>query len=260
MGGVGTASALGPQAIAWNPAALARATGFAVSCHYLAWFLDTYHQALFLNRGLGTGSIALGVSSFAAGSFEYRADVPTEEPLGTFTPTELSLYVNYARPVGRLFQAGVSGRYYYSRIIEQEASGPGVDVGLRAQPWRHLNLGAALADFGRTPAYKRESFRLPTRCRLGAAYEFPFGDEGRVLAALDGSYFVYSGRWDVQTGVEFQWWRSLALRAGYDFRSAASGLTCGLGLRSGNLRLDYSYAPLNLDLGAAHRISLGFGY
>ncbi|MBM3315781.1 hypothetical protein FJY71_08110, partial [candidate division WOR-3 bacterium] len=100
MGGTGCASAIGPQAVAWNPAATADAGSFAAVAGYTKWLLDTRQQSLFLSRGLGGFALGAGVSSFAAGSFEYREEVPTGEPLGTFEPVELTVYLNASRPVG----------------------------------------------------------------------------------------------------------------------------------------------------------------
>ncbi|MEO0079627.1 MAG: PorV/PorQ family protein [candidate division WOR-3 bacterium] len=259
MGGVGVASAFGPQAVAWNPAATASVPVFAASVNYVKWILDTHHQSLFLVRNLKRLNIGLGLASFSAGRFEFREDVPTEEPVGWFAPTDFTGYLNVATALGPKGELGVTGRYFYSKIMTYQAAGPGLDLGMRLRPVKGLVVGASVVDFGKWLSYHRDPFWLPTRGRLGVCYELPFG-ENRLILACDGSYFFFSRTAGFQAGTEFQLGRILALRAGYDLLARANHLNFGFGLNIGDFRIDYSLAPLCYDLGAAHRLSLGFGY
>jgi len=259
MAGTGAASAFGPQAITLNPAAGAATHGFAAVASYAKWVLDTHHQSLFVGRGFSALCIGAGVSSFSAGQFEYRIK-PTEDPIGTFTPTDFTAYLNLARPIGQMVQAGLTLRYFYSRVCDSDAEGLGIDGGVRVTPIERLTVGASVVDFGKTMTYYREVFWLPTRARLGASYDFiplEFGGRGRVTFAADGSYFVYSKIPGAAAGIEFAWSEVVMLRGGYDFLSDANHLNFGLGLRAGVFRFDYSFAAMGLDLGGAHRVSLG---
>jgi hypothetical protein len=258
MAGTGVASAFGPQAIVLNPAAGAGIDGFAAVASYAKWLLDTHHQSLFVSRNFSALCVGAGVSSFSAGEFEYRVK-PTEEPIGTFTPTDFTAYLNLARPIGDMVQAGLTGRYFYSRVYDSDAAGFGIDGGVRVMPVKRLTVGASVVDFGKTMSYVREVFWLPTRGRLGVSYDvLPF-ERARLTLAVDGSYFLYSGVPGAVAGLEFAWSEVVALRAGYDFLSQANHLNFGLGLRAGMFRFDYSFAAMNLDLGGAHRISVGLG-
>ena len=126
-------------------------------------------------------------------------------------------------------------------------------------PIEGLTVGASVVDFGKTMTYEREVFWLPTRARLGASYDvIPF-EGGRVTLAADGSYFVYSGVPGAAAGLELAWSEIVMLRAGYDFLSEANHLNFGLGLRAGVFRFDYAFAAMKLDLGGAHRVSVGLG-
>jgi hypothetical protein len=256
MGGAGVASAEGPQAMAWNPSATAGVSGFAATAAYAKWLLDTHHQSLFVARNLKFARLGFGVVSFSAGEFEYRTG-PTEQPIGTFTPTEFSFYFNVSRPVGEMVQFGLTGRYFYSRIMDSDADGLGVDAGLRVRPVEHLTVGASVVDFGKTLSYEREVFWLPTRGRVGVSYDEELFAQGRLIATADGAFFFYSRDADARAGLEFAW-HELALRAGYSFLSETH-LSFGMGVRLGGLRLDYSFASLGFDLGAAHRLSVGIG-
>ncbi|MCX6842400.1 MAG: PorV/PorQ family protein [candidate division WOR-3 bacterium] len=258
MAGTGAASAFGPQAITLNPAAGAGVAGFAAVASYTKWILDTHHQSLFVARNFSALCVGVGVSSFSAGEFEYRVK-PTEEPIGTFSPTDFTAYLNLARPIGSIVQAGLTGRYFYSRVYDNDAAGLGIDGGVRVLPVKRLTVGASVVDFGKTMSYVREVFWLPTRGRLGVSYDLVPFEHGRVTLAADGSYFFYSRVQGAAAGLEFAWSEVVALRAGYDFLSQANHLNFGLGLRAGVFRFDYSFSAMNLDLGGAHRVSVGLG-
>lgn len=258
MAGAGVASAFGPQAIALNPAANAGSDGFAATVSYAKWILDTHHQSLFVARGFPALCVGLGLASFSAGRFEYRTK-PTEEPIGTFSPYDFTAYLNLARPIGSMVQVGLTGRYFYTRIFDEDAVGVGIDGGVRVTPVERLTLGASVMDFGKTMYYVRDEFRLPTRLRAGASYDLVPFERGRVTLAADGSYFPYGKAAGAVAGLEFAWNEVVALRAGYDFLSQANHLNFGLGLHAGRFRFDYSFAALNFDLGGAHRVSVGLG-
>jgi len=258
MAGTGVASAFGPQAITLNPAAGAGIAGFAATASYAKWILDTNYQSLFVARDFSAFCVGVGFSSFSAGQFEHRVK-PTEEPIGTFTPTDFTAYLNLARPIGRMVHVGLTGRYFYSRVYNNDAAGLGLDAGVRVMPIERLTVGVSVVDFGKTMIYEREVFWLPTRGRLGASYDIKPFERVRVTFAADGSYFVYSGVPGAAAGVEFAWSEVVTLRAGYDFLSDANHLNFGLGLRVGVFRFDYSLAAMNLDLGGAHRVSVGLG-
>jgi hypothetical protein len=258
MAGAGAASAIGPQAIAVNPAAGAEVRTFSAAASYVKWSLDSHHSSAFIGRNLNALNVGLGVTSFSAGSFEYRTK-PSEEPLGAFTPTDVSAYLSLSRSLGSMVQAGLTTRYYYSRIMDEDASGFGLDGGVRVMPLHGLVLGASVVDFGKTASYRREVFWTPTRARLGASYELAPFDRARATIAADGIYSVYTKEVDVVVGGELSYNDVVALRAGYDVLSDAGRLAFGLGLRAGILRVDYALTTLGFDLGAAHRISVGLG-
>jgi len=156
-------------------------------------------------------------------------------------------------------QVGLTGRYFYTRIYEYDAAGLGIDGGVRVMPFKRLTLGASVVDFGKTMYYVREVFRLPTRGRLGASYDIVPFERGRLTLTADGSYFLNTRAAGAAAGLELAWSEVVALRAGYDFVSEANHLNFGLGLRAGLFRFDYSFAAMNLDLGGAHRVSVGLG-
>lgn len=259
LAGCGTASAIGPQALVSNPAATATVAPFSLQVGYTKWFLDTHYQSLFVTRNFYHFTLGAGVVSFSNGPFEYRDDRPTEKPLGTFTPLDLTGYLNISKSLGPQAEIGITGRYFYSKISEYQASGIGGDLGVRYHPIENLTLGAAVVDFGRTLYYKYELFWLPTRSRLGLKYRLPIG-ANEFNFTIDGSYFVYSKELAAQLGSEFVLGDIVYLRAGYDIFNVANKLNFGLGVHRRLFRLDYAFSPLAFNLGTAHRFTLTFGY
>lgn len=258
MGGAGVAGGQGPQALAWNPAIGVDVTGFSIAVSGSKWLLDSHLESVHLVRNLGFMHLGLGITSFNAGRFEYRTDVPTEKPLREFVPSEMDFHLNFCRRFGRIAEAGISGRYYFAKVMDYEAGAPGVDLGVRVRPAAGFAVGAALVDFGRNLCFYRVPFRLPTRARLGLCYQFDLGEFYSLSFAGQGTYSVYVKKPGVQAGAEFSW-RGLAfLRSGCNWSSERTRLDFGLGVRSNGLRFDYAFAPSGDDLGAAHRFSLGF--
>ena len=64
----------------------------------------------------------------------------------------------------------------------------------------------------------------------------------------------------ISFGAEYWIMEDIAMRAGYTSEiDEGLGITGGLGVGFGNLRLDYVYIPYS-DLGDTHRISLAMGF
>ncbi len=258
MGGSGVAVAFGPQAIALNPAAVAEFRTFGVAVGYTDWLLDTRLQSVFAGRKLSWLAVAVGVVSFTGGQFEYRLK-PSDEPLGTFEPTDLSVYTSLGRMLGRKVSFGLTGRFFTARLLEHSASGFGIDVGLRLRPIAGVALGASLVDFGRTPYYEREVFWLPTRVRLGAGYDWRLAAQLRLALALDGSYYLYQKGLGGHFGLELVWNDMLAIRGGYEATAGVGRMSGGLGLRSGLFGVDYALASLAAGFGVVQRFGVSLG-
>ena len=259
MGNAGVASGFGPQAMVWNPAATAGVSGFAARASYAKWLLDTHQEAVYVVRSLRVLNVGVGVAGFSAGKFEYRTEVPTEKPLGEFEPGDFHFHLNVSRSFGPIVDFGLTGRFYYTKAFEEYALGPGLDVGVRVRPVCGLALGASVVDFARTMAYRREVFRLPVRARLGAAYSMTASGRFSVSVTGDGSYYFYTKSVNVQTGVEVGWSDFVFLRAGGEWLGEVIRPAAGLGVKAGRIRFDYSFAPLNDDLGQAHRFAFALG-
>lgn len=258
LAGAGTAISLGPQGIFYNPAATAQHAPFSAHIEYTKWFLDIHHQALFVSRGLNCFALGLGLVSFSSGRFEYREEIPYEEPLGTFSPLDLTGYLNIARPLTSWADAGITARYFYSKIMSYKLAGLGMDIGARFYPRKNLSIGAAIVNFGRTVSYKHQLIWLPVRARSGVAYSLPVG-KSNLLLEVDASWFFYSKKGDIQLGTEFLWGKILSLRVGYDIINPGNHINFGLGVTTKRFRLDYAFVPFEFGLGSSHRLGIDYG-
>jgi opacity protein-like surface antigen len=259
MGDVGTAAAQGPQGVYWNPALSGWARHFEASFSYADWFLDMSKSAVFVVRPLPIFVLGLGATVFNAGQVEYREDKPSETPIGTFSPFDYSLYLNLSRSLQPGLALGVTGRYYYQKILDRSASGFGADLGLAYEPQPRLKVGAAIVDLGSTLHFKFADFALPTRAQAGLSYALPLG-RSELTGAADLGYYFFDQRVLANVGAEFALNRVLALRAGWRFFDPTGHLSVGLGFKPKGLRLEYSLSPYDLSLGTTQRLALGFGY
>jgi len=101
---------------------------------------------------------------------------------------------------------------------------------------------------------------LPSTLRAGIAYR----DNNAplpVLVALDASLPFVTGRYALSGGVDARVAAALSLRAGYTFRpgdgdrAGLTGIAGGVGVRMGQVVLDYAYQPFG-DLLATHKVSV----
>lgn len=259
MAGASTAAGFGPQAMVYNPAAPARLTPFSLQANYTKWLLDTRHQSIFATRNLRYFQLGVGLASFTYGKFEYRENRPTSEPIGTFYPLDFTAYLNLSRTISSWAEIGLTGRYFYSKVLDYELSAIGADIGARVHPWPNLTIGAAITDFSRAFYYYYERFWLPTRGKIGLAYQLPLA-HNRLTFAVDGSYLFYSKKLRITTGTEWGIAEIFYLRAGYDPFNPGNMINLGAGFHHGLFRVDYAYSPLGFNLGAAHRVTISVGY
>lgn len=259
LGDAGTAGAVGPQAMYWNPALNGWAESFGASFSYANWLQGSSQSAIFAIRPTPIGVVGFGATAFNAGQLEYRDDYPTDDPIGYFTPIDYSLYLSLTRALDSRVSLGVNGRYYYERIADYSARGFGTDVGLAFKPLDGMKLGFAVLDLGSSMAFIHEDFSLPLRTVAGISYTRLLG-KSQVSASADAGYRVFSQEPLANAGIEFVLNKTLALRAGYQFLDQNAGLTAGLGLKIKGFRLEYSFAAHDLALGATQQFALGLGY
>jgi hypothetical protein len=263
--GIGMADAMvasvdGAAATYYNPAGLAGSESnrkTEILFTHREWIEDTRVEYLAGRIPLGTDD-ALGVAfnSTTVGNIEIRTG--PGEAAGSFTARNFSGGVSYGRRVTENVTIGGSLKYLYEKILVDEASGFGVDIGARVQtPVENLTVGAAMANMGRMNSLRNESTKLPSLLRIGPAYSFSFDEETyRGLVAADFLRVLPDQKNFLNCGGEFVFRNLVAVRTGYQFGSEGRGFTAGFGVQYGMVGIQYAFAKLSEDLGDAHTISL----
>jgi hypothetical protein len=266
MAGTGVVSAIGPSAMYYNPSLTGNLNSFAININYTKWFLDTYEQSLFLVKPLHFLNLGLGVVNFNAGKFDFRPDYPTDEPTGYYKPNDFNFYLNLSRTITKNSYStsfGISGRYYYEKIYEYDATGIGADAGFAVKFPANVQIGFSIINFGTTMKFIREDFWLPTRLLGGVSYNVDFSNtelKPKVKITSDLGYLMYDDKFEFNSGIELSMKDKYFLRTGYKFIDKTNHLNFGFGLIVKNLRIEYAFSPYSLNLNTTHHFSLSLGY
>ncbi len=259
MAGTGVAAGQGPQSIYFNPASISRYNNFMANLYYAKWFLGTHHQSFFVVRPTKIFNIGLGVVNFSYGELQQRPDYPTDRPSGYFSPQDYSFFLTLSRALDHRTAIGISGKFYYQKILDLSSSSGGIDIGMKFEALSDLTFGFSVINFGSTMSFLREKFWLPTQVKAGASYDNPIQNHS-LIGALDVSYLPYDKKLKFDIGAEFGLNENLFIRAGLSPLSETNKISSGLGVKLNNFRLDYAFCPYTNDLGITHRFSIGFGY
>lgn len=268
LAGTGVAHAQGPQAMFFNPALTGGLEKTVVSFSYNNWFLDMYQQSLFVVKPLPMLNVGLGITNFNHGELELRPNQPTESEIGNFSPADFSFYLNLSRKLNEDLLLGVSGRYYYEKILDYTATGYGLDIGLLFKASPKFNLGFSVINFGSTMYFIRDEFWLPTRFLTGVNYVVNLRPNIKTAFVSDLSYFVYDKRMEFNSGIETQISQVYFIRAGYNFTNLIhrqneyipNSLSIGFGVIVKKIRMEYAFSPYSSGLDDVHHFSIGFGY
>jgi hypothetical protein len=258
MGEAYAAVANGAHAAYWNPAGLANGVREVTFSHN-EWIQNIRGE--FVGVSFQTGKIGWGfhfLSSHIDG-IELR-EGPSEDPLGTFGAESVATGLSMGLPVNDRLDVGMTVKYLYEKIYIENASGMAVDLGARYRFGMSGFTGAVvLRHWGTMNALGEESTNIPTSLRWGLAYAVDqwLGDNGGLTIALD--YENTSGAdGHLLMGAEAQMARVLAARIGYQAGYDDRNISGGIGLRFSPVTFDYGITPYSSDLGATHRVSIGF--
>jgi hypothetical protein len=246
----GTVLAEGSEALAWNPARLARLAGPTFSASWYSWMLDT--QAGHVAGAVPFRRGALGFTSTSLSVGDIRN--VTEDP--AVGESDLAVSVGGAYPVIGGLDGGAAFRYVRSSLAGTDATGWACDAGLDYRYVEGWNAAVAVRNFGPAMSYGNgPEEQLPTQTALGAAGTF-----GELRLGAEGFWENGPG-WRGLFGAEYGIKDRLSLRAGTRLgekkSTAVDPWSVGLGLlvRRG-LELDYSFRNGTFD--ASHRLGVSW--
>jgi len=251
--------------IYWNPAGLAFIEGGDLTFTHNEWLTDTRYE--FFSAGYRLGRV--GVFGGGASYLSY-GDIPGYDnfgnPTGTFTASDMAIYLSYARNLFGGICIGISGKYIQQKIGAEGGDAYAVDLGgIWVSPLVGLSFGASIANIGTELTFVNEGAKLPLIARGGFAYRLPL--PAKNVAFLTAFDLVKMSGEEMQyhLGSEITLYDLVSIRLGYKGSTDIEGFSTGVGISHslGNigLRVDYSFSSISeSEFGDAHRITLGMSF
>ena len=255
MGGAYCASGDDAWSVFYNPAGAALVNRPEIALAHNEWLEGMRNESAAYAGPYGpNATVFAGINALFSGAMD-KFDVSGTQ-IGSFSSQEGALSLGAATALGDGYYGGAAFKGLYQRTTVGSAFAWAGDAGLlkTAGDWR---FGLSAANFGTRLKLGSAAFSLPLMLRAGIAWKYQdrltitadgvkagesaaapaVGAEGAIPTGPDGAFYV---------------------RAGYTggrSRFTGSGVTAGLGLRNGDLRVDYAFAPYG-ELGDAHRITI----
>lgn len=303
MGGAFVAIADDATATYWNPAGLTKVKKHSFSAMYSDTF--STGDGSWLSRGLvtynflnyvyqiedigsvGLSWIRLGIDDIPRTTFidvnnngflgdfqdkngngikeEGEPYIDKPEIAEYFSNTDNALLISYARQVHPMAAVGGNLKLLNQSIFENSGNGFGIDIGLIAEPYKGLRVGAMLLDATGTQirwdTADTPTFTRTRRFRLGAAYQFtvPRLGKGAIGADIEtdqADLEIGSGGGGLvpRIGAEYWLFNTVALRGGWNGHGLSAG--AGLHLRINAMSFFVNYAFNTHTLGGSQRISV----
>ncbi len=156
---------------------------------------------------------------------------------------------------------GLFAKSVYQQAGSEKGYAYAGDIGALYNYREDFRFGAALQNLGTPMRLYQTRFDLPRTYRVGAAYRLKqmawltteilkAGQSDTAFALGAEGEFAVTGRETVFGRLGYKSGRS---------KSAGSGVSAGLGIRTGSLGVDYAFSPFG-DLGDAHRFTLAFRF
>ncbi|MEE2710109.1 MAG: PorV/PorQ family protein [Gemmatimonadota bacterium] len=261
MGGAYTAIASDATALYWNPARMTTLVGKDAMFIHTQWFQGVSHEFIGGVYSDGTSAFGLGFAILEVDGIERRANIPTAQPLATFSAYDVMLSGSYARQVNESVSIGITMKALNEKILFDSASGLAVDLGVQYVMAREgLTLGGVIRNMGPKFSFIQEKFSLPREFRIGAGYLPPLEALQRsLLLSVDISKYR-SDPMRLHIGAEYTYQGRFSANTGYQTRHETAGFSAGLGVRIGKCRLDYAFVPYGSGLGNTHRFALGYRF
>ncbi len=256
MGEASTAVSTDLSALYYNPASAAFFTSSNLLLMHKEWFQDVKTEYISAQTLLSGFSVGLSVNATSVDNIQIR-EIPGPA-LGTFDARNAAIGLTVAYALDTSLSFGVTGKYLYEKILVDEASGLGLDIGsVYKTPW-NVSIGASASNLGSVNELQNQSSTLPTIYRIGAAYVSGVPQlSGSVTLAADYVRYGHDNISHVNFGGEYTYDNTLSLRAGYQTGYEARSLTTGIGVHYDAFHVDYAFIPTTNDLGSTHTFSLG---
>ncbi len=260
MGDAGSVIANDVTSINYNPAGLAGIENTQLAFMHNSWIQDIRSELGAVKFNLFNLPFAVGFNVTTIGDIPVRETAG--EPLAFFNGNYFSGSVSTGFFLADDLSFGVTAKYLYEGLLNDESDGFAFDFGLKYKTAiEGLYASAVIKNLGSLSPLRIEKTKLPSEIRVGPAYQFSL-PESKFDFILAAEFQKYLNTDDIHfnLGGEITYNKVIALRVGYQSSYISKGLTAGVGLSWGNLVFDYAITPFNLGLGSGHSISLSFSF
>ena len=267
MGGAFTAVANDVNALAWNPAGLARLSGNELTATHADMSAGLRYDFLGVATPFKYGTFAAGGAYLSQDALEGRD--ANGHTTGAFGAADSFVSMGFAGSPTASLRLGGAVKVIQSKIANASAQTAALDLGIQRSfasfgPGKPL-FGVSVQNMGPGLKFADQRSSLPLTFSLGTGYEFSQG----ILFALDVRQHPHAAQTtEIDFGTEYAVFPFFALRAGYGSArpiattgtsgaaTAINGFAAGFGLRGHGYTLDYSMTPFG-ELGNVQRFSLG---
>lgn len=254
MASAGVASALGVNALNYNPAGLAAMTSPEAAFSHSQWLMDSTHDFIGFGMPVKKISLALGVTRLSNGKMEGRAD--DGSAAGGYSAYDQAVSFGFG-----FKSVGGAVKYIQSSIAGVKAQAFAVDLGAKQKFSRlPVTFGVGVQNLGTGIKYLSQRDNLPLSVNAG----FTFMVLPGMGLSLDVKRLVYDKQTVFSAGTEYAMLTGnnlgFALRGGYGLtgltqNNEKSGLCVGAGIMALGAQLDYAVSP-ETGLGSVQRITL----
>ncbi len=260
MGDAGSSASNDLSALFYNPSRLVSSEQNEVMFMHSEWIQDVRSEVGGIKWNMFSLPWAVGFNVTSVNDIEVRER--PGEPISTFNANYFFGSLSSGFNVINNLDFGITFKYLYEGLLNDESSGYGFDFGLNySTPIEGLTASTVIKNVGSMSALREEETKLPADFRLGGAYNFNL-ETARLDFIIAGEFQKYLNTDDVHIngGGEIIYNQTFAGRIGYQTGYEARGFTGGVGIMWNNLRFDYAYMPFSLGLGNANLFSIQFKF
>lgn len=258
LSGAGVATPAGPSELSRNPLASLAATEAEIGWNQIvfsdrigAQFLSLYYAMPYENFVFSGALEFLGYDDL-----EGRDDegFETGEFAASAWAAQLGVGFRHA-----MFRWALSARFASQTIDDETAFGFLADGGVSVALNRNFSFATKVTNAGYVTEYEGNHRVPPTAVQSGITATYPLTEIFDLAMSLD-MYRQADSDLMAMAGAELSFRKMLVFRAGYAYRpDTENGVSGGLGLRFGNINVEYAYAT-NPVLDGDHHINVALRF
>jgi len=233
-----------------RPTAISSSEDRVVTLNGWSWIADI--QSAYL--GVDLANMHVGVRSVNFGEFEYRNEIPSDDPISTFGYSLFSIGGAYAYELNS-FIIGLGAELVYERTLNASATGLSLNLAAAYPVSDNLGISTGLRHLGTTEELDTAATALPTEIWFGADLQL---NEFSVLTELS------SGVYPLALGVSYRFADIFDVMGGLQVELADPSVrmhpSLGFSVDWTNFTLGYTNYQMNHRLGSRHFFSLYWRY